>query len=319
MKYVGIDVSAHKLNIHIIGDAPSDYEILNKKEDICQFIQEQGLIPSTHKIGCESTGRCHLLSQHLFVNKGFEFRVINPILTNKKITLSIRKKKTDISDAQHIANLIREGNGKAITRTDLNKTKRTILRTRSTLVKHQTAVKILLRDLEKDPEDEQLQQTIEILKQLIEQMEKSITQLEEQSIDKGSDVEVLIQSIPGFATRLSAVVASEIGDFSNFPSATQLTAFIGIDPKVSQSGDSSKNGKITKRGNPFLRSAFYLAAQVARQHDPELKAFYEKKMSEGKHFRVAVVAVARKLCERVYAVVKRGTPYQIHDLGLSFA
>ena len=89
---------------------------------------------------------------------------------------------------------------------------------------------------------------------------------------------------------------------------------MGIDPKVTQSGSMLITGKITKRGNPHLRSAFYLAAQVARQHDPELKAFYEKKKNEGKPTRVAIVAVARKLCERVYSVVTKGKPYEIRQV-----
>ena len=105
-----------------------------------------------------------------------------------------------------------------------------------------------------------------------------------------------------------------MGDFSRFPSATQFKAFVGIDPKVTQSGNMLVTGKITKRGNPHLRSAFYLAAQVARQHDPELKAFYQKKKDEGKPTRVAIVAVARKLCERVYSVVIKRKPYEIREV-----
>lgn len=158
-------------------------------------------------------------------------------------------------------------------------------------------------------------------KLLLTIIDKSIKSLEDIVINKKeiTNTEKLIRSIPGFAERLSAVVATEVRDFKRFPSATQFKAYVGIDPKVTQSGQSLKTGRITKRGNPHLRSAFYLAAQVARCHDPELKAFFDKKISEGKPTRVAIVAVARKLCERVYAVVKKGKPYEIRQPSLTYA
>jgi transposase len=149
-------------------------------------------------------------------------------------------------------------------------------------------------------------------------MNNCVKEIEDNAFsDEQSAEEKLIATIPGFATRLSAIVASEVGDFDRFPSSNQFKAYVGIDPKVIQSGSSLKTGKITKRGNPYLRCAFYLAAQVARIHDPELKEFFIKKINEGKPFRVAVCAVARKLCERVYAVVTKGIPYQKKQLSFS--
>lgn len=53
----------------------------------------------------------------------------------------------------------------------------------------------------------------------------------------------------------------------------------------------------------------WLAANRARQYDPNLKAFYDKKRSEGKCHRVAVTAVARKLCHIVFAVMRDQIPY----------
>ncbi|MBI2450586.1 MAG: transposase [Candidatus Nealsonbacteria bacterium] len=68
-------------------------------------------------------------------------------------------------------------------------------------------------------------------------------------------------------------------------------------------------GKLTKRGSPYLRRALFIAANVARMFDPELKAYYEKKRSEGKCYTVATVATTRKLLSRIYAVLRRGTPF----------
>lgn len=317
MFYLGIDVSSIKLNIHCSGPTASDFEIPNTLEALQNFISEQVLNPSEYVVGVESTGKYHLICQKVFVQQGFEFRVLNPILTNKKIVTTIRKKKTDVSDARIIVQLLIQGEGQIIY-AEQDLTKRTILRIRKTIVHKKSALKILVQDTQRVPNNIQINQTIEALNNLIEDMEECIAQLEDCAFeDQPSDTEVLIQSIPGFAMKLSAVIAAETGDFKRFPSATQYKAYVGIDPKVNQSGGSLRTGHITKRGNPYLRHAFYLAAQVSRRYDPELKAFYEKKVAQGKNFRVALCAVARKLCERVYAVATKQTPYIIRQPSFS--
>lgn len=317
--YLGIDVSSRKLNLHLTGPVSGDWEIPNEREAINKFSKEHHLSPKQHIIGAESTSRLHLLCQEIFVIAGYEFRLINPILTGKKIAVSIRKKKTDISDAAVIANLLKQGEGRVVTKTQLNTVKRTILRARETVVNHRTAIRVLVKDLQKDINVSRLADTISSLEALINSMENSTEELSflAENCEPLPKNEQLIRTIPGFAVTLSAIVSSEVGDFSRFPSATQFKAYVGIDPKVIQSGDRLKNGKITKRGNVHLRSAFYLAAQVARCHDPELKAFYQRKKAEGKPTRVAICAVARKLCERVYAVVTKGIPYEIRQPSFS--
>jgi len=311
--YLGVDVSLRKLNLHLTGPTSGDWEIPNEKEAVERFIREQKLNPAEYISGAESTSRYHLVCQEIFVRLGYEFRIINPILTGKKIVTSIRKKKTDISDAVIIANLLKQGEGRVVTEKQLNTVKRTILRARKTVVNHRTAIRVLIKDIERDTNIAGLGEAVSSLEALADQMGQTADELSSlaENCQPPSPEEKLIRSIPGFAATLSAIVSSEVGDFTRFPSATQFKAYVGIDPKVMQSGDSLRNGKITKRGNVHLRSAFYLAAQVARCHDPELKAFYQKKKGERKPTRVAICAVARKLCERVYAVVTRGVPYQI--------
>lgn len=315
-QYLGIDVSSRKLNIHFNGN---DFEIINSKEEIKKFIRDQKLRKNLFVVGAESTSRYHLLVQEIFVNKGFEFRLLNPILTGQKIQASIRKKKTDISDAKIITNLLMQGEGSIIKKEQLDTTRKTLLRTRKTIVDHKSAMKRLIKDLEKNPSNLQIKQAIKSIEKTVKNMDKCVKEIEANALNKELETEneELIRSIPGFATQLSAIVSCEVGDFKRFPTATQFKAYVGIDPKVTQSGGSLRTGKITKRGNVHLRSAFYLAAQVARCHDPELKEFYQKKKLEGKPTRVAIIAVARKLCERVFAVIKKGEPYEIRQPSFS--
>ena len=94
-----------------------------------------------------------------------------------------------------------------------------------------------------------------------------------------------------------------------FRVAEKLVAYVGIDCRVHQSGTSvNGRGFISKKGNRQLRSVLFNAAFVARQANPEFKAYFDKKVREGKHYTSALVAVERKLVHLVYAVWTRGTP-----------
>lgn len=123
-------------------------------------------------------------------------------------------------------------------------------------------------------------------------------------------VEPLVLTIPGISYTTGAQIVSEIGDVSRFRNAAALVSYAGLNSSVNQSGKfDGGGGPITKHGSPYLRRAVWLAASRACQYDPKLRAFYEKKRAEGKPHRVAVTAVARKLCHVVFAVMRDQAPY----------
>lgn len=123
-------------------------------------------------------------------------------------------------------------------------------------------------------------------------------------------IEPLVLTIPGISVTLGAQIVAEIGDIGRFRSGASVAKCAGLNSGVSQSGKfEAKGSPITKTGSPYPRRAVWLAAESARKFDPKLKAFYEKKRSEGKGHRVAVTAVARKLCHVIYAVMRDQAPY----------
>ena len=92
----------------------------------------------------------------------------------------------------------------------------------------------------------------------------------------------------------------------------KLVAYAGIDASVTQFGEfEASRNVMSKRGSPYLRKALFSAALVASNNDPTLKAFYQKKISEGKRHFTAVGAVARKLCYIVHAILKNNEAYKI--------
>lgn len=123
-------------------------------------------------------------------------------------------------------------------------------------------------------------------------------------------IEPLVLTIPGISVVLGAQIVAEIGDIGRFKNGASVVKYAGLNSGVNQSGEFKATGSpITKAGSPYLRRAIWLAAEAARKFDPKLSAFYEKKRSEGKGHRVAVTAVARKLCHVIYAVMRDRVPY----------
>ncbi len=121
-----------------------------------------------------------------------------------------------------------------------------------------------------------------------------------------------IMSVPGISGILGPIILGEIANVDRFTSVKKLIAFAGLDPVISQSGRfENKTGPISKRGSPLLRQALFLAANVARMNDDNLKRFYDKKVSEGKHHYSALNATAAKLLRIVFWVLKNNKEYQI--------
>jgi transposase len=117
-------------------------------------------------------------------------------------------------------------------------------------------------------------------------------------------------TIPGIGPVLVAAILGEIGDISRFPTGVKLVAYAGIDPTVRQSGEfTGTRNRMSKRGSPYPRRAIWLAASVAKIHNPILRNFYEQKRAEGKHPLAATGAVARKLTYIIHAVLRDRNPY----------
>jgi transposase len=121
-----------------------------------------------------------------------------------------------------------------------------------------------------------------------------------------------LESVPGLGGFLGAALTSAIGDVARWGGADQLVASSGLVPrKRASSGREKANQRLTKYGDPMLRSWLYVAAELVRHYDPELQAFYTRLRRRGKHHNTAVCAVATKLLRRVYAVMRDQTTYQV--------
>jgi transposase len=124
-----------------------------------------------------------------------------------------------------------------------------------------------------------------------------------------------LDSIPGLGPVLAATILAEIGDIHRFRSLGALVAYAGLDPSVFASGQFvGKRQRLSKRGSPYLRRAVFLATHSAQFRNPDLAADLQRKLTECKPDKAAVIATAHKLPARIHVVLKQGRPFEVRSL-----
>ncbi len=155
------------------------------------------------------------------------------------------------------------------------------------------------------------------IKQIINQiifLENQIYEVDKQIKELYDKLDNHLLSVPGIGSTIAPIILAEIGDINNFDKPSKLIAFAGVDPSENQSGNKlSTNDKTSKRGSPYLRHAIYNASLVAISNEPELRAYYDKKISEGKHHFVALAGISRKLLTIIYYILKEDRDYIRYD------
>lgn len=159
-----------------------------------------------------------------------------------------------------------------------------------------------------------LAQAERILKklELVETQTEEVEELLDKEIDGDKNIEKLTE-IPGVGKQLASAYVAFIGDGSRFPNASTIGAAIGLVPRLDMSSTVCRMGHITKCGNKNLRTLLILAAwsHVRSRDGGALKdkfLYMTRFQSKGK--KIAIVAIARKLAELMYILLKNDTSYE---------
>ncbi|MFB7929653.1 IS110 family transposase [Streptomyces sp. NPDC056039] len=122
----------------------------------------------------------------------------------------------------------------------------------------------------------------------------------------------VIQSLPGIGTVLGAEFLVAVGgDLEAFPSPDRLAAFAGVTPAPRDSGKVSGNLHRPQRYHRRLQRVFYTSSLVSIQRDPNSRRFYDRKRAEGKRHVQAVLALARRRVNVLWALIRDRRCYQV--------
>jgi transposase len=119
----------------------------------------------------------------------------------------------------------------------------------------------------------------------------------------------VLTSMPGLGFRTALKILTIVGDGAAFPTAGHLAAYAGLAPVTRRSGTSIKGETRSQRGNHALKSALFLSA-FASLADPTSRAYYDRKRGQGKRHNAAMICLARRRVDVIYAMLRDRKPYQ---------
>ncbi|MEW1914878.1 IS110 family transposase [Kitasatospora sp. NPDC085895] len=126
------------------------------------------------------------------------------------------------------------------------------------------------------------------------------------------DLAEVITSMPGIGATLGAEFLAAVGgNLDAFPTADRLAAFAGVSPAPRDSGKVSGNLHRPTRYHRRLQRVFYQSALISIQNDPNSRTFYDRKRAEGKRHTQAVLALARRRVNVLWALIRDGRSYQV--------
>jgi transposase len=152
---------------------------------------------------------------------------------------------------------------------------------------------------------------------VVPRLAAQLATLRKQRDDVAAEVEKMVDahpfqpvltSMPGVGVRTAARLLTEVAG-KHFPTAGHLAAYAGLAPVTRRSGSSIRGEYSSRRGNKILKNAMFLSAFAALR-DPESRAYYDRKISQGKRHNQALLALARRRSDVLYAMLRDGSLYQ---------
>lgn len=309
--YVGIDIA--KKDFYACFDGQSDSRKFNNTslgiKSFVRHLNKSNFQIQNTVIGLESTGSYHLRLCLQCANLGFPVKVINPLIVKKQNQTNLRRVKNDQQDASLVRYCLTIGAGYAFTETPDTLLLKSLVRQRNSLAN--TLFKNKRQQDDVDYKEDCLKTKFNPVYQEIGSIiSKKIKELEKQLKTFRKPEQKLLQTIPGVGPITAVSFIAEVGDIKRFRQSKQLVAYVGLDSRVHQSGTSVRGkGYISKRGNKILRTRLYNAASVAVLHSNLFQRFFQKKRSEGKPYKVALVATMHKMTNVIHSVWTNSKPF----------
>jgi transposase len=306
---IAFDVSKDELigvRMQGSGRVTDRYTIKNDPVSIGSFLDAT---ENVRFVGSEATGPYHTFLAEACLDRNITFRLMNPLVTKQFNRATIRKRKTDEDDAVYIGRSLLLDAGREMSRSDFSpalphlRTATELVNMAATLKRRRGRFSVYVA------ESAEAQKLLLHAEKALRDAAEALRTIGRTHVSQES--RRLLASIPGVGDILASTLAAEIGDITRFKNGKALVAYAGLEPRVRQSGTSLvRNTHLTKRGSPHLRHALFLAAAIGQRYDQELKSYYEEKKKDGRCYTVITVANARRMTHRVFAVLKRKTPYE---------
>lgn len=312
-KVIGIDISKASFDVsfrekegHFYHEKFSNdlqgYKLLKRYisyEDVCVM---------------EASGPYYLKLAYYLYEQQLKVAVVNPLQIKHFVRMRMVKAKTDKKDAQMIA-IYGECEQPGLWTPDhshvskLQQIHTAIegLHKQASILRNQLEAFNQLPDCDRE--------SAKVLRDLLRSVKNKIAKLEnhmeEIALKHYHDTFIALKSIPGIGDKTAIMLIALTNNFSKFNSSKKLSAYVGLAPRIFESGTSIKGkGHITKMGNRHMRKLLYMCAWSAKRTNHQCKQMYDRLKENGKPEKLIKIAIANKLLRQAYGVGTTHLHYQ---------
>lgn len=320
LEIIGADLS--KKNIDLVIHSTRNHLRINNNnagfKQMLYWIKHYNLSPSQVIFVMEHTGLYSFCFEKFLFEKKIQFSKINPV--DIKFSLGLSRGKSDKVDAARIARYGAEKPERLKIQTQISKALESLkmLNTsRDKLVRTRAGLKASVEEFHNigmSDRDPALRAQIRIIKSLDKEIKGLDDQIQttirqEQDLRRNYD---LLISVSGIGPIVATNVIIKTYNFARFRNSRKFACYCGIAPFEHTSGTSIRGKtRVNHMADKNMKTLLDLAAKTAIRCEPEIKAFYERRVALGKSKMSTINIVRNKIVARIFAVVKRQTPYKI--------
>lgn len=304
--FVGIDVSKDRLDI-ALRPSGGAFTVERNAAGLEQLVARLTVL-SPHIVALEATGGFETVAAAALAAARLPVVVVNPAQIRAFAKALGQRAKTDPIDAAVIAHFAEA------TKPDLRPLPDAATRLLADLVARRRQI------IEMIGAERQRQKRVTIprlnksMARLVKALEKELASLDTDIDDavRGSpawrEKEDLLSTVPGIGPVIARTLIAELPELGQL-TRRQVAALAGLAPFTRQSGQW-RGRSFIGGGRIAVRTALFMGAMVAKQHNPVLKAFFDRLVAAGKPKMVALIAVARKLLTILNAILRDNRPWQ---------
>ena len=312
-KFIGIDISKQtfdaafprtqgKMHSLVLSNEPKGFE------QLVSYLQ-----PGDHCV-MEASGPYYVRLATCLYQQGFKVSVVNPLVIRRFAQMRMVRAKTDRKDARVIYDYavsekpaLWQPDDEAVAR--LQQLKMVI----EGLTKQQNMLSNQLEALRQLPLIDVVAKNA--IRKVLGSISRQIAGLEQRMLQivKSTYPETFqaLKTIPCIGDKSAILLIALTNNFKNFNTSKQLSAYVGLSPRVYDSGTSVKGkGHICKMGTGLLRKVLYMCSWTAKFYNHQCKQMYERLKAKGKPERVIKIALANKLLRIAFGVAKSLKPYE---------
>lgn len=316
--WLGVDVSKLKLDVALLDERGKVKSKVfpNTTAGVTQlrhWLSERGASPLQCRICMEATGPYSEASATALVDAGWVVSVVNPARVKGFAQGEMQRNKTDTADAGLLARFCARLAPEPWQPPPLAVRELRALVDRLQVLKDMQAQESnrLEAHVDKPTLVKSIKEHIEWLQTCADDLQREIDDHIDRHPGLKQDAE-LLHSIPGIGTVTAPKVLALLGDVRRFKTAKALSAFIGVTPRLRESGSSVRGRSMMSRtGHAEMRRALYMPALVALRHNPAVKLFGERLKARGLAPKAVVGACMHKLAMLVFGVLKSGRPFDL--------